>query len=64
MDDSIFQIKELVGCRACMKENIKNDMVYLFDIKNIENNLFSKCTEIEVFFIFIIIKLFKRLTKL
>lgn len=48
MDDPIFQIKELASCRACMKENIKKDMVYLFDIKCIENNIFSKCTEIEV----------------
>lgn len=50
-DDTIFQIKELVSCRACMKENIKNDMVYLFDNEFIENNIFSKCTEIEVFII-------------
>lgn len=57
MDDSIFQIKELVACRACMKEYTKNEMFYLFDIKNIENNLFSKCTEIEVFFFNFFIKI-------
>lgn len=49
MDDPVFQIKELVSCRACMRENLKNDMVYLFD-KNTENYKFSKCTEIEVRF--------------